>query len=93
MTLSQLILSQLVDPFRIVLIAGLIYTMIRNRAVTGTWLPLAAGVVFVAVLLASTTAAHVEAPFVQKVGAGLVSNAILTGILLGLWEAVSRFRR
>ena len=93
MTLSQLILSQLVDPFRIVLIAGLIYTMIRNRAATGTWVPLAAGVVFVAVLLASTTTAHIEAPVMQKIGAGVVSNIILTGIMLGLWEAFSRFRR
>ena len=40
----DLIQSQLLDPFRIGLIAALVFTMLRTRGATGTVLPLAAGV-------------------------------------------------
>jgi len=50
----ELVLSQLSDVFRIGLIMALVLTMRRTAPVTGRVLPLAAGVVFVAVLLPST---------------------------------------
>ena len=52
--MTELIQSQLMDPFRIGLIVALVYTMFRTRAATGTAVPLALGVVFVAVILPST---------------------------------------
>ncbi len=92
MTFSQLILSQFADPFRIVLLAGLVYTMVRTREQTGLLIPLAAGVVFVAVIIPSTLGAQLPVPFWQQVAAGLVSNTVLVGVILGIWEAIRRIR-
>lgn len=92
MTLSQLILTQLADPFRIGLIVALVATMLRTRAATGTVLPLAAGMVFVAVILPSTIGAGMAEPLWRQVAAGLVSNGVILGVVLGLWTAVSRLR-
>ena len=50
----ELIQSQLLDPFRIGLIVALVFTMFRTRAATGTFIPLTAGVIFVAVILPAT---------------------------------------
>lgn len=83
------------DPFRIGLIAALVYTMYRTQAATGTVLPLAAGVVFVAVILPSTQAAGQAsgAPsLTQAIAAGIVSNLIILGIVLALVMIVRRLR-
>lgn len=85
----DLIQSQLLDPFRIGLIAALVFTMFRTRAATGTVLPLAAGVVFVAVILPSTQGA---ASLTEAIAAGIVSNLIILGILLALAMIIRRLR-
>ena len=87
----ELIQSQLLDPFRIGLIIALVVTMARTRAATGIVLPLAAGVVFVAVILPSTMNPS-AAPLMDAVLAGLVSNLILLGIVLALALVVRRLR-
>lgn len=92
MTFSQIIVSQFTDPFRIALLAALIWTMLRTRGATGTLIPLAAGIAFVAVIIPSTMGAGAAVPFLDQVLAGLVSNTVITGVLLGLWEAVRRLR-
>ena len=51
MNFTEIVQAQLGDMFRAALILALLYTMLRTRAVTGTWLPLAAGIVFVAVII------------------------------------------
>ncbi|NPD16410.1 hypothetical protein HOY34_14515 [Xinfangfangia sp. D13-10-4-6] len=92
MTFSQIIVSQFAEPFRIVLLLGLVWTMMRTRAVSGTVIPLAAGVVFVAVLIPMTLTQDSPVPAQTQIGAGLVTNAILAGIILGIWELVTRLR-
>ena len=87
----DLVKSQLLDPFRIGLIIALVVTMARTRAATGTILPLAAGVVFVAVMLPSTMNPS-GAPLMDAVLAGLVSNLILLGIVLALALGIRRLR-
>jgi hypothetical protein len=87
----DLIQSQLMDPFRIGLIVALVFTMFRTRAATGTVLPLALGVVFVAVILPSTQPSG-SVPLIQAVLAGLVSNAIILGIVLALAVIIRRLR-
>ena len=87
----ELIQSQLADPFRIGLIVALVVTMYRTRAATGTLLPLAAGVVFVAVILPSTGIGG-GADLMQAVLAGIVSNLIILGIVLALAALVRRLR-
>ena len=79
----ELVQSQLLDPFRIGLIVALVFTMLRTRAATGTLLPLALGVVFVAVILPSTRGTGTVG-LIQTVLAGLASNAIILGIVMAL---------
>ncbi len=87
----DLIQSQLFDPFRIGLIVALVVTMFRTRAATGIMLPLALGVVFVAVILPTTAGSSGQA-LTQAILAGLVSNTILLGIVLALALAIRRLR-
>jgi hypothetical protein len=84
----SLFTSQLTDIFRIGLLAGLVYTAIRNQAQTGLVLPFVAGIVFVAVIIPST----MPKPGVELLHAvlsGLVSNAVIVAVLWLLW---SRFK-
>lgn len=79
--------TMLTDPFRIVLLVGLVLTQRNTAGVTGRVIPLAAGVAFVAVLLPMTTAQGL--PLWPAIGLGLVANVILlVPVLLGfrLWD-------
>lgn len=87
----DILLAQLTDPFRIVLAVGLVLTMIRNRSVTGTVLPLAAGTLFIAIII-PTTLQRVTGGLSLHIGLGLVSTAIIVGVVLAIREAVLRFR-
>lgn len=89
--MTELIQSQLMDPFRIGLIVALVYTMFRTRAATGTAIPLALGVVFVAVILPTTQGAG-AASLTDVVLAGIVSNLIILGIVLALAMIIRRLR-
>ena len=94
MSLTDLLLSQLADPFRIGLLIALIFTMQRTRAATGIWLPLAAGALFVAVIIpVSAQTGGLPVPLWQMVAVGLVANAVLLAIALAAWEAYQRLRR
>lgn len=89
--MTDLIQSQLMDPFRIGLIVALVYTMFRTRAATGTAVPLALGVVFVAVILPSTQGSG-TASLTDAVLAGIVSNLIILGIIMALAVIIQRLR-
>ena len=95
MTLTDLLYAQLLDPFRIGLILALFYTALRNRVNTGMALPLAAGLVFVAVILPSTMGLGAAEPLGlwTVVGVGVMANAILLGIVLVGWQIVQRLTR
>ena len=92
MDLSNLILSQLADPFRIGLMVALVITMQRTQGTTGVWVPLAAGVLFVAVIIPSTMLTALAQPLWQVVAVGMVSNAIILAVILGVWAIYQRFR-
>ena len=93
MSAADLILSQLADPFRIGLLIALFITMLRTEAATGTWVPLAVGALFVAVLLPLTVpGTAVAVPLVQAVVSGLVANVILLAIILAAWRLYQRRR-
>ena len=93
MDLSNLILSQLADPFRIGLMVALVITMQRTQATTGVWVPLAAGVLFVAVIIPSTMLTALAQPLWQVVAVGMVSNAIILAVILGIWAIYQRIGR
>ena len=87
----ELIQSQLLDPFRIGLIVALVFTMVRTRAATGTVIPLALGVIFVAVILPSTQGTGTTS-LTDAVLSGLVANVIILGIVLALAMIIRRLR-
>jgi hypothetical protein len=91
MTVMGLLAFQLSEVFRWGLIVALVLTARNTREVTGTWVPLAAGVVFVAVLI-PTVMTPAAAPVMVQVGVGLVANAvILAAVMAGfaLWGRVA----
>lgn len=85
--MMDLINSQLTDPFRIGLLIALFVTMLRTRAASGTVLPLAAGIVFVAVIVPSTMGGGFA---LQTVLAGIISNAVIVAAILGIWTIYQR---
>jgi hypothetical protein len=87
----DLVQSQLLDPFRIGLIVALVVTMVRTRSATGTIVPLALGVVFVAVILPSTNPQPGVA-LTDAVLAGLVANLVILAIVLALALVWRRLR-
>ena len=91
MTLTELFLSQLADPFRIGLLIALLITTARNIRATGLWLPLAAGVVFVAVII-PVTLAPADGEVSRHIAVGLASNAVLLAVLLAAQALWRRYR-
>jgi hypothetical protein len=83
----DLINSQLTDPFRIGLLIALFVTMLRTRAASGIVLPLAAGIVFVAVIVPTTMGSGFV---LQTVLAGVVSNAVIVAAIYGIWTIYQR---
>jgi hypothetical protein len=90
MNLTDLLLSQLTDVFRIGLVIALVVTALRNAAVTGMAIPLAAGILFIAVIIPATLP-NAE-PMLRAVGVGIVANLILTGIAVAGWQVFRRLR-
>ena len=90
--MTDLVLSQLTDIFRIGLIIGLVFTMHKTAAVTGRILPLVLGVVFLAVMLPATMP-NASASFTDAILAGLVSNTIILAPVLVVAWLISRSRR
>lgn len=92
MTLPDLLMSQLSDPFRIGLLIALFLTMLRTRAASGTLIPLAVGAVFVAVLLPLTAQAQLAVPMAVAIGVGIVANVIWLAVILAAWTLYQRVR-
>lgn len=90
--MADLLAAQATDVFRIGLLVALLLTTLRNRPITGTLLPLAAGAVFVAVIIPLTGATTRPEPMPQQVLAGLVVNAVYIALGLGLWTGWRRRR-
>lgn len=90
--MTDLVLSQLSDLFRIGLIVALVVTMRRTAAVTGRVLPLVLGVVFVAVMLPATMP-NASSSSGDAIVAGLVSNSIILAGVLACAEVIARVRR
>jgi len=89
-TVADLISAALTDPFRIILLVGLVATQRRTAAVTGAVLPLAAGMLFVAVIIPLTMGFGAEAGLLKAVLAGLVANAIWLVPIIAItrfWES------
>lgn len=91
--MEDTVLSQLMDPFRIGLIFFLLLTALRTRANMGLWMPLAMGVVFIAILIPLTTAAEATVNRFEAIGLGIVSNGLILGVMLAAWSIARKIRR
>jgi hypothetical protein len=89
--MTEILNSQLGDPFRIVLLIGLYITMLRTHAATGTYLPLALGAVAVSLIIAATM--PTAAGFGPAVGMGIVANIIVLAIIHGAYLIYERATR
>lgn len=92
MSFSELLVAQLMDPFRIGLLVALVFTTLQTTAHTGRLVPLALGCIFVAVLIAMTTGTE-DVDRTMAIGVGVVTNVLILAVLLGLhsvWKRVSR---
>lgn len=85
--------DQLLDPFRWGLVAALVLTMLRTEGVTGRWLPLAAGVAFVAAIIPATMGLPAGATLPLAVGLGVVANLLILAVVLLGREAWLRLGR
>lgn len=90
MTVYDLFILQITDPFRLGLLAILLITTRNTLAQTGFFLPLLAGVVFVAILIPLTFTPQ-AADWWLQVGVGLLSNVIILAVILALYFAAIRF--
>lgn len=91
MPILDLLQSQLTDVFRIGLIIALVVTTLRTQSVTGTIVPLMAGVVFVAVIIPMTM--PTTEPALQAIGIGVVANLILLAVAMAGLQVYRRFRQ
>lgn len=80
MSFFEIVQSQLVEPFRVVLLIALVATTLRTSAQTGYAIPLALGVVFVAAMTTMTS----DGDRWTLIAAGIVANAILVAAMMGL---------
>lgn len=93
MTLTEVFLAQLADPFRIGLLIALIATTMRTVTVTGKVIPLLAGAVFVAVLIPATVSPPPGVTMQAAAGVGLAANAVILAVLLAGYALFRRIRR
>ncbi|MCA3453087.1 MAG: hypothetical protein IOC92_02210 [Rhodobacter sp.] len=93
MTLTEVFLAQLADPFRIGLLIALIVTTMRTVTVTGKVIPLLAGAVFVAVLIPATLSPPQGVTMQVAAGVGLAANAVILAVLLAGYALFRRIRR
>lgn len=74
---TDLVTAALVDPFRIALLAALVFTQTRTASQTGTLIPLALGVVFVALMIPMTMGFDAAVGLPMVTAAGVVANLVL----------------
>ena len=91
MTNSEILLSQLTDPFRLGLIVALVVTMLRTEVVTGRWIPLISGVFFVAAILPMTTSRGMtDGGMALAIALGVIANLILLALVMAIRHVVLR---
>ncbi len=89
MSLFEILASQLSDVFRVGLLVMLLLTVRNTYGRTGLVLPLAAGLLFVAVLIPMTNADGAEELWVL-IAVGLLSNAAIVAVVLAGYVVVTR---
>lgn len=87
----DILTSQIADPFRIGLLIAMVYTARNTAAQAGQYLPVLFGIIFVAVLIPMTLGSATDRT--TAIAVGLLSNAVIVGVVWAIWEIIVRFRR
>jgi hypothetical protein len=90
MSLADILLSQLLDPFRIGLLLALVFTAYNTAGAVGMVVPLILGGAFVAVLI-PLTMQQGDTDKTTAILTGIVVNAILIAIIVAVRAVWSRF--
>ncbi|ETD80974.1 hypothetical protein ACTTAF_17035 [Rhodobacter capsulatus] len=91
MGLVDIFITQIGDPLRVILLAGVIALQPRLEGRLGRIPTLAAGLVLVALVI-PLLFPNGNVWFLVAAAIGLVTNAIQMGVLLGIWTLVRRFK-
>lgn len=91
MAIYDIYVGQLVDIFRIGLLAALLYTAANTATVLNRWIPIALGALFVAVLIPTALAEQAGPDLATAIGVGLLSNATILAIMLAAKTLYDRF--
>jgi hypothetical protein len=89
MTYLDILLSQLVEPFRIGLLVMLVVTAARTAHTVGTLVPLLFGIVFVAALIPLSISERGDMT-TTLIAIGLVSNTMILLVVLSVKVAFAR---
>lgn len=93
MDVTHLIMAQLADPLRMGLLVALLFVAANSKGMIGRGLPIALGLVFVAVLIPTAMASDEAEPVTAQIGVGFLSNAIILGIMLSAEAVVEKLRK
>jgi hypothetical protein len=86
----SLLTSQLTDIFRMGLLVGLFFTIQNTKAQTGYVIPVIAGLIFVAAMIASSMPKP-GVDFWTSLISGLIANAIIFAVIWLMWMAYTKF--
>ena len=89
MQFVEIFLSQMTDPFRIGLLIVLVITAVNTSAQTGFFLPLLLGAIFVAILIPTAMSDDASNTY-SLIAVGLVSNAVILGIVVAVRMIAAR---
>lgn len=92
MDITDLLMQQFTDLFRLGLLAGLIYTTERTRQQTGVLLPLAAGIIFVAIIIPAAMP-RLDVSIWLATATGFFTNSVIVGLFWLGFQAFSRSQR
>ena len=90
MQLVDIYLAQLADPFRVGLLIALLFTAANTEAALNRWIPIALGLVFVAVLIPTAIGAAAGVDLIRTILVGLVSNLTILAVLMAVRAAYLR---
>ncbi|MBL8578749.1 MAG: hypothetical protein JNK47_16115 [Mesorhizobium sp.] len=90
MPLTELVMSQITDLFRIGLLVALVVTAYNTAANVGLAVPLALGAVFVAVLIPVTMQAPEGVTLTMAILTGLAVNVVIIAIILAARTVLMR---
>ena len=81
MDVTDILVAQLTEPFRIGLLVMLLVTAARTTQTVGTIVPLVLGVIFVAVLI-PTSLGNDDGMTGTRIATGLVANTVILLVML-----------